>query len=95
VKEVETMNGKRKVELFSAGCPVCREAEELVHRMSCASCEVRVLDMKDNTVANKARELGICSVPAIAVDGKVADCCAGRGPDEATLRAAGIGRPIS
>ena len=32
---------------------------------------------------------------AVVVDGKVADRCAGRGPDEAALRAAGIGSPIS
>lgn len=89
------MNGKHKVELFSAGCPVCREAEELVRRMGCPSCEVEILDMKDEPVARRARGLGIRSVPAVVVDGKVADCCARRGPDEATLRAAGIGKPTS
>lgn len=88
------MNRKRKVEIFSAECPVCREAEELVRRMSCPSCEAQVLDMRDEVVARRARELGIRSVPAVVVDGKVADCCAGRGPDEATLRGAGIGKPI-
>ncbi len=62
--------------------------------MSCPSCEVQVLDMRDEVVARRARELGIRSVPAVVVDGKVADCCAGRGPDEATLRGAGIGKPI-
>ena len=89
------MNTKRRVEIFSAGCPVCREAEELVRRISCPSCEVKVLDMKDEAVATGARELGIRSVPAVAVDGKVADCCVGHGLDEATLRAAGVGKPIS
>jgi hypothetical protein len=34
------------------------------------------------------------SVPAVVIDGKLADCCTGRGPDEATLRAAGLGQPI-
>ncbi|MCL5965923.1 MAG: thioredoxin family protein [Deltaproteobacteria bacterium] len=89
------MNGKRKVEFLGAGCPLCREAEELVRRLSCQSCDVQVLDMKDEAVARRARELGIRSVPAVMVDGKIADCCAGRGPDEATLRAAGIGKPAS
>lgn len=89
------MNGKRKVELFGAGCPACREAEELVRRLNCPSCDVQVLDMKDEAVAKRALELGIRSVPAVVMDGKVADCCAGRGPDEATLRAAGIGQPAS
>lgn len=88
------MNSKRKVEIFSAGCPACREAEDLVRRLSCPSCDVQVLDMKDEAVAGRGRDLGIRSVPAVAVDGKVADCCAGRGPDEATLRATGIGTPL-
>lgn len=89
------METKRRVEIFSAGCPVCREAEELVRRMGCPSCDIQVLDMKEETVASRARDLGIRSVPSVVVDGTVADCCAGRGPDEAALRAAGIGRPIS
>jgi len=86
---------KRRVEIFSAGCPVCREAEEQVRRMGCPSCEVQVLDMEDEAVVSRARELGIRSVPAVVVDGKVADCCTGRGPDEVTLREAGIGKQIS
>ena len=66
----------------------------MVRRLGCPSCDVQVLDMKDKAVARRALELGIRSVPAVVVDGKVADCCAGRGPDEATLRAAGIGTPL-
>ena len=45
-------------------------------------------------VAKKARAYGIRSVPAVAVDGRLADCCAGRGPDESQLRATGIGTPL-
>jgi hypothetical protein len=37
---------------------------------------------------------GIRSVPAVVIDGALADCCAGRGPDEKQLRAAGIGTPL-
>ena len=42
------------------------------------------------------RALGFPSntVPAVVIDGKLADCCAGRGPEEASLRAAGLGRPL-
>jgi hypothetical protein len=36
--------------------------------------------------------LGIRSVPAVVINGKLADCCAGRGPEEAVLRAAGVGQ---
>ncbi len=80
------MSEKRKVEVFSAGCPVCDETVAEVRRMACPSCEVTVLDMKDAEVAERAKALGVRSVPAVAINGKLADCCAGRGPDEATLR---------
>lgn len=86
------MNAKRKVEIFSAGCPVCEETIERVNRIGCPSCEITVLDMKDSAVAHRAKSLGVQSVPAIAIDGKLAGCCVGRGLDEAALRAAGLGR---
>jgi glutaredoxin 3 len=92
--EVATMNSKRKIEVFSADCPVCQETIELVNRIACTSCEVSVLDMKDSNVTSRAKSLGIRSVPAVVIDGKLADCCAGRGPDEATLRALGLGQPL-
>ncbi len=88
------MSTKRKIEIFSAGCPVCEETVELVNRVACPSCEVSVLDMKDPNVGRRAKGLGIRSLPAVVIDGKLTDCCAGRGPDEATLRAAGVGQPI-
>jgi len=83
---------KRKVEIFSAGCGVCGDTMQLVRRIACSSCDVSVLDMKDTKIAERARNLGVRAVPAIAVNGKLAACCAGRGPDEAALRAAGIGQ---
>ena len=84
---------KRKVEVFSAGCPACQETIDLVNRVACPSCEVTVLDMHKADVAERAKSLGIHSVPAVVIDGKLAACCSDRGPDEATLRAAGLGRP--
>jgi glutaredoxin 3 len=89
------MSTKRKIEIFSAGCPACAEAVETVNKIACESCEVQVLDMTEQGVAERAKQYGIRSVPAIAIDGKLADCCAGRGVDEATLRAAGVGTPLS
>ena len=89
------MNAKRSIEVFSAGCPVCDEAIDMVKKCSCPSCDVTVLDMNDPDVASRAKGLGIKSIPAVVIDGKLADCCAGRGPDEATLRAAGLGQSLS
>jgi hypothetical protein len=81
------MNAKRKIEIYSAGCPVCQETIKMVQNMACTDCEVSILDMNDPAVANRAKGLGVRSVPSVAIDGKLADCCAGRGPDEATLKA--------
>ncbi len=86
------MSAKRTIEVFSAGCPVCKEAIDLVNRIACPSCEVTVLDMTDPSVARKARSLGVRSVPAIAIGGKLASCCTGHGPEETALRAAGLGQ---
>lgn len=85
------MTDKRKIEVFSAGCPACQETVTLVNRIACPSCEVSVLDMHDPQVASRAQALGIRSVPAVVIDGQLAECCAGDGPDETKLRAAGLG----
>jgi hypothetical protein len=86
------MEKKRKIEVFSAGCSVCEETVEMVKQIACPSCEVNILNMNDSAVAMRAKTLAIHSVPAIVIDGKLADCCSGRGPDEATLIAAGFGK---
>jgi glutaredoxin 3 len=88
------MATKRKVEVFSAGCAACNEVIEIVKRAACPSCEVIVHDMKDINVARRAKSLGIRSVPSVVIDGKLADCCAGRGVDEHVLRAAGLGKAL-
>jgi len=89
------MTTKRKIEVFSAGCPACEETIQMVNRVACPSCEVSVLDINDPTVAKRAKGLGVHSVPTVVIDGKPADCCAGHGPDEATLLSAGLGQPLS
>ena len=86
------MTAIRKVEVFSAGCPTCEDTVALVNSIACPSCEVSVLDMNDAGVAAQAKSLGVRSVPAVVVDGELASCCAGGGPDESSLRAAGVGQ---
>src|SRR5207247_7198808 len=75
------MAAKRKIEVYSAGCATCHEAIEVIRRAACPSCEVIVHDMRDGEVAKRAKGFGIRSVPAVVIDGKLADCCAGRGID--------------
>jgi len=78
----------KKIEVFSAGCSTCKETIEIVKRIAGSSHEVVVHDMHQSEVASKAKHYGVRSVPAIAVDGKLAGCCAGCGPDEHVLRSA-------
>jgi glutaredoxin len=82
------MNTKRKIEVFSAGCSTCKETIELVNRIAGSSHEVVVHDMQKSDVASKAKNYGVRSVPAVVIDGKLASCCAGRGPEERVLREA-------
>lgn len=86
------MAAKRKIEVFSAGCPTCEETIQLVRRIACPSCEITVLNMNEQATASRAKSLGIRSVPAIVINGKLAGCCTSRGPDEAVLRSAGVGQ---
>lgn len=81
----------RTVEVFTAGCPCCDEAVKLVQGLICPSCDLKILDMTNDKAAQaKAMKYGVKRVPAVAVDGKLAQCCEG-GLDEATLRSLGVG----
>ncbi len=80
------------IEVFSAGCPLCKDAIDLVERLSGNPDQVIVHDMNTPTAVSEAHRLGILSVPAILIDGQIAECGAG-GVDEAGLRAA-LGLPL-
>jgi glutaredoxin len=81
------MATKKKVEIFSAGCLACKETIEMVKRLA-SSHEVVIHDMNKSAIASKAKQYGVRSVPAVVIDGKLASCCAGRGPEEHVLSAA-------
>ena len=85
---------KRVIEVFSAGCPVCEETVARITNHACTSCSVQILDMNDPEVAARSRTLGIRSLPAVVVDGVLADCCAGRGVDMKKLQELGLGKPL-
>lgn len=82
---------KRTVEVFSAGCPCCDDAVRLVRDIACDSCDVQVQDMRDAAVQAKAKQYGINRVPAVVVDGKLAECCQQGAVDAHTLRSMGLG----
>lgn len=85
---------KRKIEIFSAGCSICEDTITLVNDLACSSCEIMIHDMHDSNIQSRAEALGIKSVPAIVINGVLADCCQGRGVNAEALKAAGIGSPL-
>lgn len=88
------MTTKRQIEVFSANCALCEETVSMVQALACPSCKITVLDMREDAVLDRARDLGVTSVPAVAINGKLAECCSDRGPDEAVLRATGLGQSL-
>lgn len=85
---------RRQIEVFTAGCPVCEPAVQLVHELACPDCEVTVYDLRE-AGADRAQQYGIKSVPSVVVDGTIAACCQGGGVDREQLQAAGIGQRLS
>lgn len=80
------MSTQHKIEVFSAGCSACKETIEMVNRLAGSTHEVVVHDMNKAETASKAKSHGIRRVPAVVIDGKLAECCSGRGPEERVLR---------
>jgi len=78
----------RTIEVFSAGCAACKNTIAIVKTLAGSQHDVHVRDMQLAGTATRAKQLGIRSLPAVVVDGKLAGCCAGRGPDEHVLREA-------
>ena len=76
----------RTIEVFSAGCPACKDTIDIVKRLAGSEHQLHVRDMHDTETAARANALGVQSLPAVVIDGNLAGCCAGRGPDRDTLR---------
>jgi glutaredoxin len=77
-------NRRPKVEVFSAGCALCQEVIDVVRREA-GSSQVIVHNMMDARGLARAEELGIRSVPAVVIDGRLASN-AGGGVDIQALK---------
>ena len=82
------MAQKHKIEIFSAGCATCKETIDMIRKIAGPDHEVQIHDMHQEGIATRAKQHGVRSLPAVVIDGKLAGCCAGRGPDEHILRQA-------
>ena len=87
---------KRKIEVFTANCPVCDPVVKLINELTCGSCDVTVYDLvqqcENKACLNKAKEYGVTRVPAVVVDGKLLGCCQGGEITRESLFNAGIGQ---
>ncbi|MHA2610638.1 MAG: thioredoxin family protein [bacterium JZ-2024 1] len=84
---------KRKIEIFTAGCPLCDAVVKIVQELACPSCEVKVYDLRKEG-GDEAKRYSISRVPTVVVEGKIADCCKTTGVDREILKASGIGTPL-
>lgn len=92
------MAAKRRVEVFTAGCPVCEEAVRKVKELACKNCEVVVYNLNEpcetGECLEKVKSYGIKRIPAVAVDGRLAECCVAGPVTIEGLRRAEIGSQI-
>lgn len=65
------MTKNKKIEIYSAECPICKGTIDEIIRAMCPTCDITVLDTHDPEVAEHAKSLGIHSVPAVVVDGEL------------------------
>lgn len=77
---------RKTIEVFSAGCSLCKETIETVNRLA-GSHQVVIYDMNTSEAVKKAKDYGVRCVPAVVIDAKMVSCSAGV-PDEHTLRSA-------
>ncbi len=83
----------RKIEVFTAGCPVCEKQVQAILAAAGDRQAVVVHDLSsgDPELVRLAANIGVRRLPAVAIDGRLASCCAVGGPDLAVLRAEGLG----
>ncbi len=92
------MEHKRIIEIFTAGCSVCTPTVDLVKSMACSSCEVIVYDLskpcETQTCLQKVKQYDVKSLPAVAVNGVLLNCCQSQGVSVDQLTKAGVGSPL-
>ena len=86
---------KRHIEIFTAGCPVCEPVVAFVKETACENCEITIHNLSEqyesNICVTKMEAYGVKRLPAIAVNGKLIDCCKNIEITKNDLLNAGIG----
>lgn len=66
------INQKRKIEVFTAGCPLCPETVALV-KEAVASCGCEVIERRceGDECCDEAKGYGVRAMPTVVVDGQI------------------------
>lgn len=66
------MKNTRKIEVFTAGCPVCEETLKFV-REAVGSCGCEVVEQRceGDECCEPAKRYGVRALPTVAVDGAI------------------------
>ena len=92
------MLNKRKMEVFTAGCIVCKPLVEMVQAMACAECEVKIYNLSNpcetKECLEKVKTYGITSLPAIAVNGRLLHYFKNKSISAEELLHAGFGEAV-
>jgi hypothetical protein len=81
----------RKLEIFTAGCPVCAEQVSKVVMAASPNWDIEILNVKENQEAlKKSRAYGINKLPSVVMDGTLAKCCEHNGIDIDVLKSLGL-----
>ena len=62
--------GKR-IEIFTADCPLCKDTLELIRNEVCSECEVIERRCSGVECCQSAKDYDIKAVPTVVVDGKI------------------------
>ncbi|MBW1980536.1 MAG: thioredoxin family protein [Deltaproteobacteria bacterium] len=88
------MTEKRKVEIFTAGCPVCQDVVDTARELACPDCELTIYDLSKKEGVKEAQAYKITALPAVAVNGRLLECCQRAPITREALTAAGVGKPL-
>lgn len=91
-------NQKRKIELFTSGCPLCEPVIKMLQETACSACEVTIYNLADTcdsqVCLDKVATYGIKTLPAVVVNGVLLSCCQTSGETESSLRDAGVWQAV-
>jgi len=89
------MKKMKKIEIFTAGCPVCEPVVGWVKEMASSDDQITIHNLatqcETKICVKKAEEYGVERLPAIVVDGQLLGCCKNVGITKDDLLNAGIG----